>query len=76
MVDSAPASWKSFTVIAALGLDGVRAPLVIPGATNTAVFRAYVEQILVPELHEGDVVIFDNLKPHLAAGVADRKSVV
>jgi transposase len=70
VVDSAPASWTTFTVIAALGLDGVRAPLVVPGATNTAVFRAYVEQILVPELHQGDVVIFDNLKPHLAAGVA------
>jgi transposase len=70
VVDSTPASWTSFTVIAALGLDGVRAPVVVPGATNTAVFRAYVEQVLVPELREGDVVIFDNLKPHLAAGVA------
>jgi transposase len=29
-----------------------------------------VEQALVPELHEGDVVVFDNLKPHLTAGVA------
>lgn len=70
VVDSAPASWKSFTVIAALGLDGVRAPLVFPGSTNAMAFRAYVEHVLVPELHKGDVVIFDNLKPHLAAGVA------
>jgi len=29
-----------------------------------------VEQALVPELHEGDVVVFDNLTPHLTAGVA------
>jgi transposase len=69
-VDSAPASWESVTVIAALGLDGVRAPLAFAGATDTAAFQTYVEQVLVPELHAGDVVVLDNLKPHLAAGVA------
>ena len=42
-----------------------------PGATDTAAFQTYVEQVLVPELHAGDVVVFDNLKPHLAAGVAE-----
>ena len=70
-VGSAPASWESVTVIAALGLDGVRAPLAFPGATDTAAFQTYVEQVLVPALHAGDVVVFDNLKPHLAAGVAE-----
>jgi transposase len=69
-VDSAPASWESVTVIAALGLDGVRSPLAFPGSTDTAAFQSYVEQILVPALHEGDVVVLDNLKPHLATGVA------
>jgi transposase len=69
-VDSAPASWESVTVIAAMGLDGVRAPLAFPGATDTAAFQSYVEQVLVPALHEGDVVVLDNLKPHLASGVA------
>src|SRR5512135_1935466 len=69
-VGSAPASWGTVTVIAALGLDGVRAPLAFPGSTDTAAFCTYVEQALVPELHAGDVVVFDNLKPHLAAGVA------
>jgi transposase len=58
-------------VITALGLDGVRAPLAFPGSTDTAAFQTYVEQALVPELHEGDVVVFDNIKPHLAAGVAE-----
>src|SRR5512135_2032009 len=41
-VGSAPASWGTVTVIAALGLDGVRAPLAFPGATDTAVFQTYV----------------------------------
>src|SRR5262249_6179025 len=29
-----------------------------------------LERVLVPALHEGDVVVLDNLKPHLASGVA------
>src|SRR4029077_5664449 len=58
-VDSAPASWESVTVIAALGLDGVRAPLALPGATDTAAFQTYVERVLVPELRKGDEVVLD-----------------
>ena len=58
-------------MIAALGLDGVRAPLVFPGATDTQAFQTYVDEVLAPELHPGDVVIFDNLKPHLAPHVAE-----
>jgi transposase len=59
--DSVPASWESVTVIAALGLDGVRAPLAVPGAVDAATFETYVEQVLVPALRPGDVVVFDNL---------------
>src|ERR1700733_2442970 len=44
---SAPASWESVTVIAAMGLGGVRAPLAIEGAINEATFLTYVEQVLV-----------------------------
>src|SRR5512142_879167 len=69
-VDSAPASWETVTLIAALGRDGVRAPLAFPGATDTAAFQTYVDQVLVPAWHAGDVVVLDNLKPHLASGVA------
>jgi len=53
-----------------LGPDRVRAPLTFPGATDAAAFRTYVDRVLTPELHAGDVVVFDNLKPHLGAGVA------
>jgi transposase len=63
-------TWGTVTVIAALGLDSVRAPLAFPGSTDTAAFRTYVEQVLVPEWPEGEVVVFDNLKTHLSAGVA------
>lgn len=68
---SAPGSWESVTLTAALGLDGVRAPLVFPGSTNAATFQTYVEGVLVPALHEGDVVVFDNLSVHLSAAVEE-----
>jgi transposase len=66
---AAPASWESVTVIAAMGLDGVRAPLAFPGSVNAATFEWYVERVLVPALHRGDVVVFDNLSSHLGPAV-------
>jgi len=66
---SAPASWESVTVIAAMGLDGVRAPLAFPGSVNAATFESYVERVLVPALRHGDVVVFDNLTSHLGPAV-------
>jgi transposase len=66
---SAPASWESVTVIAAMGRDGVRAPLAFPGSVNAATFESYVEQVLVPALQRGDVVVFDNLSSHLSPAV-------
>src|SRR3954470_23543160 len=68
---SAPGSWESVTVTAALGLDGVRAPLAFPGSTNAATFEAYIEEMLVPTLHEGDVVVFDNLSAHVSPVVVE-----
>lgn len=71
VVDSAPASWESMTVIAAVGLGGVRAPMAVAGSSNGATFLAYVEQVLVPALRRGDVVVFDNLSSHFTPGVAE-----
>lgn len=64
-----PTAWGSTTVISAVGLDGVKASIVFPGATDAAAFQSYVDQVLKPELNPGDVVVFDNLKPHLDPGV-------
>jgi transposase len=68
---SAPASWESVTVIAAMGREGVRAPLAFPGGTNALTFQTYVERVLVPALRPGDVVIFDNLAAHLRPEVTE-----
>jgi transposase len=59
-----PGRWESITMTCGMRLSGVTAPLAFRGATNTDTFEAYVEDVLVPELRPGDVVIWDNLKPH------------
>jgi transposase len=59
-----PGRWESITMTCGMRLSGVTAPLAFRGATNTDIFETYVEEVLVPELRVGDVVIWDNLKPH------------
>src|SRR3954469_917170 len=54
--------WKTTTFVGALRCDGLTAPLAIDGAINGELFLAYVEQVLVPTLKPGDVVIMDNLR--------------
>ena len=63
--------WKTTTFTGALRLTGMTAPMVLDGAMNGDCFRAYVEQMLVPTLSPGDIVIMDNLPAHKAAGVRE-----
>jgi hypothetical protein len=63
------APWKTATLLAALGTDGLSAPCVFDGAINGARFSAYVEQALAPTLRPGDVVTMDNLGAHKVKGV-------
>ena len=51
-------------MISSIRLDGTTASMILEGATDTEVFRAYVEQVLVPTLRPGDLVVMDNLRPH------------
>jgi transposase len=63
--------WKTSTFVAGLRTSGLTAPLVIDGAMNGEVFLTYVEQILVPTLSQGDIVVMDNLPSHKVAGVRE-----
>jgi transposase len=56
--------WQTTTVIAALSVDGIRAPGVFDGPIDNLSFLAYVEQVLAPALRSGDVVVLDNLVVH------------
>jgi hypothetical protein len=74
LVDAAPhGHWNTSTFIAGLRQDGLVAPCVFNGAVNGELFLAYVEQVLVPTLTNGDIVIMDNLGSHKVAGV--RKAI-
>ena len=60
--------WKTTTLVAALRLDGLAAPMVIDGAMNGEAFTAYAETLLAPTLRPGDIVILDNLPAHKVSG--------
>ena len=61
-----PFERERVSVIAALSLCGVHAPLTLPGAFDTEAFDLWVEQALVPCLLPNDIVILDNVRFHFA----------
>uniref|UniRef100_UPI001A962F1A IS630 family transposase n=1 Tax=Sabulicella rubraurantiaca TaxID=2811429 RepID=UPI001A962F1A len=63
--------WKTTTFTGALRLSGLTAPMVLDGPMNGRAFLAYVEQVLVPTLRPGDIVILDNLPAHKPRGVRE-----
>ena len=70
--DSVPQGhWATTTMLAAVGLEGTKAPMVIEGSVDAEVFGAYVEQVLVPEVRGGDIVVMDNLSSHKVSGVRE-----
>jgi transposase len=65
--------WNTTTFLAALRRDRIDAPCLFDGPINGELFLAYVEQVLVPTLKPGDIVILDNLGSH--KGKAVRKAI-
>ena len=63
--------WKTTTFVGGLTLGGIVAPMTIDGAMTGAAFLAYVEQVLVPTLSPGDVVVLDNLPAHKPAAIRE-----
>lgn len=61
--------WKTTTFTAGLRLGGIAAPMLLDGPMHGRAFRAYVEQVLVPELTPGDIVVMDNLPAHKVTGI-------
>lgn len=67
--------WKTTTFTGALRLSGMTAPMVLDGAMNGVAFQAYVEQVLIPTLVPGDIVIMDNLPAHKTEGCVSQSKV-
>ena len=62
-------SGPHYTLVAALGWNGIQAPLVFEGPMTRSVFETYVTKCLAPSLCHGDVVVMDNLSAHKSAGI-------
>lgn len=77
-VGDAPGGWKSCSIISAIRLSGVVESATLEGAYNKKSFKAYMEEILLPTLKRGDIVVMDNLSVHknsLDAKLFKRKGV-
>jgi transposase len=65
LVDSAPAGrYATLTLMSAVRLDGVVAPMLLDGPVNAETFAGYIEDCLVPALEAEDILIMDNLPAH------------
>lgn len=65
VVDRVPQdTWKVMTMLGALSLKGMVAAATVEAATDQAIFQSFVREALLPQLHAGDVVIWDNLPAH------------
>lgn len=61
--------WRTLTFLAALRSNALTAPCVVDGPINGTIFRAYIEQFLVPALRPGDIVVLDNLGSHRSPAI-------
>jgi len=66
----APVGERLVSKIAALDTASIRCSTVVDGRSTADVFEAFVRQVLVPQLHAGDVVVMDNLSSHKRASIA------
>jgi len=61
--------WKTTTFLAALRHHRIDAPWLLDGPIDGASFQTYVEQVLLPTLKAGDIVVMDNLGSHKGKAV-------
>lgn len=68
--------WSTLTLLGAMSSQGVLASMTVESATDGDVFLAYLDQVLCPCLHPGQVVVMDNLAAHKVQGVRERIEAV
>jgi transposase len=74
-IDYAPhGHWSTTTLVAALSVRGAIAPMVLDGPMDSISFEAYIEQVLIPDIAPGSIVIMDNLSAHKSPAVAQKLS--
>lgn len=59
------------STIGALGLDGMRTGLSVPGPIDGETMLCFVEELLVPTLKRGEIVVMDNCPSHKLDDIED-----
>ncbi|MFL5695184.1 MAG: IS630 family transposase [Ktedonobacteraceae bacterium] len=54
----------NITLLASLSLQGMGEALILEGSADSTAFEIYIEQVLVPSLQTGQIVVMDNLSTH------------
>lgn len=62
--------WETTTLVGAMTMERAVAPMVLDGAMDTLAFEAYVEQVLIPALEPGAIVVMDNLSAHKSVAIS------
>jgi transposase len=62
---------KNTTLLASMSVEGMGPSLAVTGAVDATVFEAYLEQVLLPHLRPGQIVVMDNLSAHKAQSVRE-----
>lgn len=69
-VDSAPISTpKNTTILSSIRLNGETAYTTYQGGTTKDKFIDYLKDTLLPTLHDGDIVVMDNMRTHHSKAV-------
>lgn len=61
--------WNTMTFVAALRHDRIEAPWLVDAPMNANLFLTYIEQVLVPTLRPGDIVVMDHLSSHKGGAI-------
>lgn len=64
--------WRSFTLLGAMNHGGLFATMTVESATDADVFLTFLDQVLVPQLRAGQIVVMDNLRAHKVAQVREK----
>jgi transposase len=65
-------SGAHYSLVATLSMDGVQAPFMFEGAMNRDIFDMYLDQVLIPDMKPGEVLVLDNLSAHKLPDLEDR----
>jgi hypothetical protein len=69
---SVPRNWgKNLTLLSSMSVCGMGPSLAVEGSTTREVFEAYLEEVLLPTLPPGGVVVMDNLSAHKGGRVRE-----